>query len=75
MGQGLLGRLYRGQAVRSWVDGTAGRLWMVGWGEEEVIWRYAVCQLCLGLRGIELTSLANPGPTEVIYQSAGILTS
>jgi hypothetical protein len=43
MGQGLLGRLYRGQAVRSWVDGTAGRLLMVGSGAEGVIWRYAVC--------------------------------
>jgi hypothetical protein len=31
--------------------------------------------LCPVLGRIKLTSLANPGPTEVIYQSAGILTS
>ena len=68
MGRDLLGRLHRGQAVQSWVDGTGGRLLMVGWGEEVGIWQCAVCQLCLGLRGGYLTSLANPGPTEVIYR-------
>jgi len=54
MGRDLLDRLYRGQAVRSWVDGMGGRLLMVGWGEEVGIWRYAVRQLCLGLRGFNL---------------------
>jgi hypothetical protein len=43
MGQGLLGRLYRGQAVRSWVDDKGGKLLMVGSGAEGVIWRCAVC--------------------------------
>jgi hypothetical protein len=54
MGRDLLGRLYRGQAVRSWVDGTVSWLLMVGWGEEGVTWRYAVCQFCLGKERVNL---------------------
>ena len=54
MGRDLLDRLYRGRTAGSWVGGTVGRLLMVGLGEEGVIWRYAVCQLCLGLKGSNL---------------------
>ena len=73
MGQDLLGRLYRGRTDESRVDGTGGRLLMVDSGEEGVTWRYAVCQLCLGLEGLQLTSLAKPGPTLVICRQQGSL--
>ena len=74
MGQDLLGHLYRGRIVGTRVDGTVDMLLKVGWGEEGVTWRYAVCQFCLGSGRGQLTSLANPGPTLVIYESAGTAT-
>ena len=57
MGQDLLGRLYRGRTVGIRVDGTVDMLLTVGWGEEGATWRYAVCQLCRGPRGVNLRPL------------------